>query len=133
VEQLEDRKVSLARIEQLLGDLRAESATTEQFLARNSDLADGPIGWLARISLGTLLAVLALVFTVYSSERSARTAEEQLRVAEEQVELQRDALRGEAQALTPEDVQRIARRLHELQQEVQIKPPPKPPPRKHRP
>lgn len=122
VEELEARRLSLERLEQLLDDLKDESVTTEEFLDRNPDVA-GPIAWLARISLPTLVAILTLIYMVYSGERSARLAEEQTKLAKEQ---QRVA-RSDPEVMTPQDVERIARRLHELQEAVQVKPPPKPP------
>lgn len=70
VEELEARRLSLERLEQLLDDLKDESVTTEEFLDRNPDVA-GPIAWLARISLPTLVAILTLIYMVYSGERSA--------------------------------------------------------------
>jgi phage FluMu protein Com len=127
VRELEDRKLSLERIEQLLADLRDESATPEQFLAQNPDVAHGPIGWLARISLTAVITVLTLLYAIYSGERSAQIVREQARVAKEQVELQRKAAGGKGDALSLRDIENIAQRLHDLQQTVQIKPPPKPP------
>jgi hypothetical protein len=114
VDELTRRNLSLERIERLLEDVKAHQGSLEELIERNRDV--GPIlGWLSRINLATLIAFLALVYTVYSSERGQRIAQDQL-----------DATRQEAtqqQQLSAEDIERLARELHRLQQEVQIKPP----------
>lgn len=124
VEQLEERKLTLARLHELLDDLK-EGPGADEFLARNADVAQGPIGWLAKISVPTLVAILTLLYFIYSGERTHETTREQLKVQKEQLEVQRDAQKSKT--LTPEDIREIAQRLHELQEGVRLKPPPKPP------
>ena len=98
VQELERLKLSAERIEQLLDDLKDESATPDEFLDRNHDVARGPIGWLARISPATLPAIPTLMYMVYSEERSARLADQQLKGAQEQLQLQRQAQSRETEA-----------------------------------
>lgn len=124
VDQLVERKLSVARLAELLEDARNVSLSPEEFAERNPD-AGPAVHWLRRISVSTLVAVLALLSSIYLGQKSLNLAEESLRVDRESRDLAEGQLKKQAApTLSEEDVLRIARELHKLQEEVRLKPPP---------
>ncbi|HET6865665.1 MAG TPA: hypothetical protein VFH80_07070, partial [Solirubrobacteraceae bacterium] len=127
VSELQERKLSLERVEELLTELREWRGSVDGFIARNPDISNGPMFWLAKISLGTLIAILALLYSIYSTHQSDEIARQSLRVEQEQLHA---AGRQPEAVLTPAEIQQLATELHRLQEEVRIKPPPSPPRRR---
>jgi hypothetical protein len=124
IEELETRRLSLERLERLIEDVKTHRGPVDELVERNSDV--GPwLRWVARIGVPALLTLLTLLYTIYSTQQSHQVAEEQLDVAREQLEVSRD--QAQPRALTPEDLRRLADELHRLQEEIQIKPPPRSP------
>lgn len=125
VKQLKDREISLQRIGELVDELRTWQGTTAEFFASNQDVSSGPLAWIGRISLPTLLAVLTFMYLIYSGQRNAAMTREQIHLTQEQIQIAEQAeAKPEPQVLTQEDIRLLATELHRLQQTIQIMPPP---------
>lgn len=124
VEQLEQRKLTLERIEQLIDDLRSFDGTVDGFVERNSDV--GPVlGWLSKLSPATIIAILTLLYMVYAQQQNLEAAKEGLSVVRQQLTV---AQKGAVpDSLSPQQILEIAEALHRLQGEIQTKRPPPPP------
>ena len=127
IKKLEERKLSLERIEQLLDEIQNLDGPVEEFFERNKDV--GPVlKWLGKINLATVAAILTLLYMIYAQQQNVDAAKQGLSVARQQLTV---AEKQQApRALSPADIQRIATELHRLQGEIQIKRPPKPPSRR---
>jgi hypothetical protein len=131
-DELQERKLSIQRIEELVLELKEElkegQDTAEAFLKRNPDVAKGPVGWMARISLAAVLTILSLLLTIYYGQHQTDLAQEQVDLAREQLKLAQDespAAEHDPPVLTAQDIKRLVKELHALQVEIQQKPPPK--------
>jgi hypothetical protein len=121
INELEKGKLSLERIEQLLDNLQSFDGPVEDFVKRNDDV--GPaLGWLGKIGIGTIVAILTLLYMVYAQQQNLDAAKEGLDIAKQQLTL--DQKRLVPASLSPQQILEIARELHRLQGEVQLKPPP---------
>jgi phage FluMu protein Com len=120
IKELEEHKLSLQRIEQLLDDIKGFEGPVEDYVGRNSDI--GPaLGWLGRISIGTIVAILSLLYVVYAQQQNLDVAKEGLEVAKQQLTVaQKQVVPA---PMSSEEIVQIARELHRLQSEVRIKPP----------
>lgn len=129
--ELQARRLSVERVQELVAELRdwrdsTEAFSAEAFLARNPDVAGGTLSWLAQVlTPQALLALLTLLVMILIGKPTVDASRDQAAAAREQVEIARQ--QGTA-ALTAEDVRRLAAELHRLQEEVvRVRPPPQPP------
>ena len=120
VNELEQRRLSLERIEQILEDIKTNQGSAEDIVKRNPDLGK-PGAWIAKISVATLVAVLTLFYVIWSSERSLDVAREGVDVAKEQLEVAKR--QATPRPLSVQEIRQIAEDLHGLQQDIQLGPP----------
>jgi hypothetical protein len=129
VRELQARRLSIERVQELVAELRDWRDSTEAFLTRNPDVAGGALRWFAQLlTPQALLALLTLLATILIGKATVDATRDQAEAAREQVEIAKQ--QGTA-ALTAEDVRRLAAELHRLQEEVRVKPPPQPPRKRH--
>jgi hypothetical protein len=124
IEKLEERKLPLQRIEELLDEIEGlDDGSIEEFFERNDD-AGAALRWLGKLSLGALVSILTLLYTIYAQHQNMDVAKQGLDVAKKELSIAEK--QSTPHALSPQDIERIARALHRLQGEIQIKQPPRP-------
>jgi predicted RNA-binding Zn-ribbon protein involved in translation (DUF1610 family) len=120
VEQLTSLELTAERLREVVETLRATPADQVADVAARELGSAG--GWLARISGGLVVAVLALLVQIYYGQASLDVSRESRDLARDAVDQQRQQPRQ----ITPADVRRVATELHRLQREIEVRPPKSP-------